>query len=204
MQPTCRALGSVPIVDAANYFRLGCRHYLTRPSGSRRPCIETNSFEKGDGASLATCFRVNENLNIDAGCLRAWRTDYLDKDDAFHPAFLREIIFGGTDVHLENDTQAVFDAWGTREVSFVPHLSIANGPCYVDRETIHSVWRVYEDRQLAFLQATWPSFEDKRRAICQRRRWKQLMLGSVPTSRSMLREMDIVDTALPFLPNLSR
>lgn len=163
MQVTCRALGSVPVLDAATSFRLGRHHYLTRPSGSKRYRANINGAEKSDEASLATYFRVQENRTIDADCLRAWRSNYLDEDDVFHPAFLQEIIFGGTDkVRLENDIQEVFEAWETLKVSFEPHLSISNGPCYVNKDVIFSVWRVYEDRQLAFLQATWPSIEDKR------------------------------------------
>lgn len=109
---------------------------------------------------------MRENQTIDADCLRAWRSNYLDEDDVFHPAFLQEIIFGGTDnAHLESDAQDVLETWGTLKVSFIPYLSIPNGPCYVNKDIIHSVWRVYEDRQLAFLQATWPSIEDKRRGI---------------------------------------
>lgn len=166
LQLTCRASGSVPIVDAANSFRLGCRHYLTRLSGTKRHYDNINSAEKSDEASLATCFQVQGKFIIDANRLRAWRSNYLDEDDVFHPAFLQEIIFGGSDdVYLESDTQDVFEAWETLKVSFVPHLSIAKGPCYVNKDVIHSVWRVYEDRQLAFVQAIWPSIEDKRRAI---------------------------------------
>lgn len=150
--------------DAVNHFQLGCRHYLTRPSGSKRHPDNSNGAEESDGASLATCFRVQENQTIDADCLRAWRYHLLDKDDVFHPAFLQEIIFGGTDnVHMESDTQDLLETWGTLKVSFIPHSSIPNGPCYVNKDVVHSVWRVYEDRQLAFLQATWPSIEDKRR-----------------------------------------
>lgn len=165
MQPTCRALAS-PLVDASNSFLLGDRHYLTRPSGYERHCDINDSPENGDEGSLATFFQVNGTSTIDAGRLRSWRAMLLDTDDVFHPAFLQEIIFGGVnDVHLESDTSNLFEAWETRKVSFAPHLSIGNGPCYVVKDETHSVWRVYEDRQLGFLQAIWPSLEDDRQAI---------------------------------------
>lgn len=165
MQSTCRALTG-PIVDASNSFFLDRRHYLTRPSGSKRHCTDTNSAENGDEGSLATCFQVDGTSTIDAERLRSWRSMILDSDDVFHPAFLQEIIFGGVnDVRLESDTCDVFESWETRKVSFAPGLSVENGPCYVIKDEIHSVWRVYEDRQLAFLQAIWPSIKDNRQAF---------------------------------------
>lgn len=150
MQLRWRALGSEAVVDTSSSFWLGYRHYLARPSGFKRHSPNTNKVEKNDQASLATIFRVQENQTIK------------DKDDAFHPSFLQEVIFGGADdVHLESNTRDMFEAWETLHVTFLPHLSISNGPYYVKEDSIHSIWRVYEDRQLAFVQAIWPSIEDK-------------------------------------------
>lgn len=150
MQLRWRALGSEAVVDTSSSFWLGYRHYLARPSGFKRHSPNINEVEKNDQASLATIFRVQENQTIK------------DKDDAFHPSFLQEVIFGGADdVHLESNTRDMFEAWETLHVTFLPHLSISNGPYYVKEDSIHSIWRVYEDRQLAFVQAIWPSIEDK-------------------------------------------
>lgn len=162
MQLRWRALGSEAVVDTSSSFWLGYRHYLARPSGFKRHSPNIHEVEKNDQASLATIFPVQENQTINAECLRAWRANYLDKDDAFHPSFLQEVNFGGADdVHLESDTRDMFEAWETLHVTFLPHLSISNGPYYVKEDSIHSIWRVYEDRQLAFVQAIWPSIEDK-------------------------------------------
>lgn len=126
-----------------------------------RPNI--NGEGKNDEASLATCFRVEKNQTINADCLRAWRADYLDDDDAFHPSFLQEVIFGGADdVHLDTDTRDLFEDWGTLQVNLEPYLKIPNGPYYVKKDFIYSIWRVYEDRQLAFVHAIWPSTESER------------------------------------------
>ena len=162
MQIRSRTLGREPVVDTSSNFRLGCRHYLARPSGFKRYSPNINDVGKNDEASLATIFRVQENQTVNAECLRAWRANYLDKDDAFHPSFLQEVIFGGADdVHVESDTRDIFEAWETLHVTFVPHLGISTGPYYVKEDSIYSIWRVYEDRQLAFVQAIWPSIEDK-------------------------------------------
>lgn len=160
--PMQLALGSDLVVDTSATFRLGHRHYLARPSGFKRHRANISGVGENDEASLATCFRLEENQTINADCLRAWRADHLDHDDAFHPSFLQEVIFGGADdVHLESDTRDLFGAWGTVHVSFAPYLKIPNGPYYVKNDSIHSIWRVYEDRQLAFVQAIWPSIESE-------------------------------------------
>ena len=155
MESTSNPPSTAPALDASRSFRLGSRHYLARPTGTKRhlPSIE--------GASLATCLQVPKSRTIDADYLRTWRADTLDNDDVFHPRFLQEVVFGGTDdVHLASDTEAVFQGWETRRVSFVSHLGGASGPCYICNEDIYTVWRIYEDRQLAFVLSTWPSVED--------------------------------------------
>ena len=115
---------------------------------------------------MATCIQIDKDLAINGEMLHTWRARYLDTDDVFHPSFLQEIIFTGTDdVHLESDTKTVLEDWKTLKVNSVPHLGIPNGPCYVVKGVIHSAWRVYQDPQLSFLQAVWPSIEDKRQAI---------------------------------------
>lgn len=156
-----KPLSSVPALDASSSFRLGSRHYLARPTGIKRHLPSIDGASEGDARSLAICLQVSQNQTIGADYLRTWRADILDKDDVVHPCFLQEVVFGGTDdVHLGSDTEDVFKAWETRRVSFVPHLGGASGPCYIYNNDVYTVWRVYEDRQLAFVQSTWPSFED--------------------------------------------
>lgn len=114
---------SEPVVDTSSNFWIGYRHYLARPSGFKRYRPNINGVGRNEEASPATFFRVEKNQIINADCLRGWRADYLDDDDAFHPSFLQEVIFGGADdVHLESDTRDLFEAWETLHVSFVPHL----------------------------------------------------------------------------------
>ena len=161
--PMQLALGSKPVVDTSSNSRLRHRHYLARPSRFKRYRANINGVGKNDEVSLTTCFRVEKNQTINADCLRAWRADYLDDNDAFHPSFLQEVIFGGADdVHLESDTRDLFEAWETLHVSFAPHLRIPHGPYYVEKDSMYSIWRVYEDRQLAFVQAILPSIESER------------------------------------------
>jgi hypothetical protein len=118
----------------------------------------------GEDHTLVTYFHVEKNQTIDAYTLQTWRPDYLHEDDVFHVDFLKEIIFGGVqsnDVHLEGDTEEVFKNWKTQKVRYEPHMNVDNGPYYVVSGFLHSVWRVYEDRQLAFLQAIWPSIDEE-------------------------------------------
>jgi len=63
---------------------------------------------------------------------------------------------------INDDAQRVFNDWKTSKISFKPNLHIIDGPYYLNRGVLHSVWRVYEDYQLAFLQALWPSLEHPR------------------------------------------
>ena len=110
-----------------------------------------------------TCLRLKKDQTIDASTLLTWRTNHLDGDDVFAPDFLHEIIFGGVqfeDVHLDSDTEKLFEDWQTLRIRYVPHLDVVSGPYYIHRGLLYSAWRVYEDRQLAFVQATWPSTND--------------------------------------------
>ena len=110
-----------------------------------------------------TCLRLQKDQTIDASTLLTWRTDQLDRDDVFAPEFLQQTDFCGVqsqDVYLEIDTERLFKDWQTSRIRYAPHLDVGNGPYYISRGTLHSVWRVYEDRQLAFVQAIWPSTDN--------------------------------------------
>ncbi|CAH0027363.1 unnamed protein product [Clonostachys rhizophaga] len=112
---------------------------------------------------LVTCFRLKKNQIIDAGTLNAWRNHQLDHDDVFHPAFLERVIFNSVEsdqVTLTDDAKQVLKDWNTIRVDFSPHLNLTSGPYYLDRGVFHSVWRVFEDPQLAFLEAIWPLEEN--------------------------------------------
>lgn len=110
-----------------------------------------------------TYFRAQKSQTIDAGVLQAWRAKHLDQDDVFHPDFLQGVIFGGVksdEVHLTCDAKTLLEDWNTASVVYEPHLELKDGPYYVSRGILHSIWRIYEDHQLAFLQATWPTEDD--------------------------------------------
>ncbi|MCJ1357712.1 MAG: hypothetical protein MMC33_007708 [Icmadophila ericetorum] len=159
-------------VDTSINFQLGSSRYIARPvhmhtSMSTR-CVPRDVFENlctAERPSLVTCFHLQKNQTINAPTLRGWRTDYLDEDDVFHPDFLREIIFTGVDfddVRLTSDVENLFKDWQTLKVGYESHLDVENGPYYVDKGLLYSVWKIYEDRQLAFLQATWLASNDKK------------------------------------------
>lgn len=112
-----------------------------------------------------TCFLAHKHQTINARTLKAWRSYYLDVDGVFDPAFLREIIFTGVrvdDIDLASDTEILFEQWQTLKVTYQPHVKVSDGPYCIDKGLLNTVWRVYEDTQLAFLQATWPSTDDDR------------------------------------------
>ncbi|PYI09917.1 hypothetical protein BO78DRAFT_394443 [Aspergillus sclerotiicarbonarius CBS 121057] len=56
--------------------------------------------------------------------------------------------------------------WGTTGVTYNADLRVRCGPYYIDRGIVLSVWKVYDDRQLAFLQAIWPSPQSQQ-TFCQ-------------------------------------
>ncbi len=110
-------------------------------------------------STLVTCFRLPKDKAINASTLQTWRTDYLDVDDVFHPSFLQEIIFTGVDfndIHLSSDTERLFQDWQTVRLRYELNLDVKSGPYYIHNGILHSVWKVEEDRQLAFVQAVWP------------------------------------------------
>ncbi|KAJ8129782.1 hypothetical protein O1611_g3850 [Lasiodiplodia mahajangana] len=118
--------------------------------------------------SLITCFQVSKGQVIDAGTLQLWRKDHLDQDDVFHPDFLQNVIFGGVepvDVDLTGDAKDLLSKWGTVNVRYEANIDITNGPYLVASGAFHSIWKVYEDHQLAFSQSIWPNTHDNQEFI---------------------------------------
>ncbi|PWY85828.1 amidase signature enzyme [Aspergillus sclerotioniger CBS 115572] len=136
-------------------FELGAHQYLARPIESYG-VLEALS----DSSGLVTYLHVSKDKTLDANALEDWRASLLAKDDVFHVDFLQHIIIGGacsSEVHLTEDVQDLFQGWNTTKITYEPQLDIASGPYYIQKGILYSVWKVYEDCQLAFLQATWPS-----------------------------------------------
>ena len=103
---------------------------------------------------------MQKNQTIDAKTIQNWRAYHLELDDVFDSTFLQGIIFGGvtaSELHLTNDTKELLRAWQTQTVTYEPNLNLDNGPYYIHEGRLYSVYKVYQDRQLAFVQATWPS-----------------------------------------------
>jgi hypothetical protein len=67
---------------------------------------------------------------------------------------LRASIFNN--IHLSSDAERLFQDWLTLRLRYEPKLDAESGPYYVHNSVLHSVWKVQEDRQLAFVQAVWP------------------------------------------------
>jgi hypothetical protein len=113
---------------------------------------------------LATCLKAQNNQVINATTLREWRAKFLDRDDAFDPGFLIKIVLCGVDsndISVTTDAQELLAAWDTHDIIYQPHLDIPNGPYYISEGVLHSVWKVYDDYQLAFVQALWPATREK-------------------------------------------
>ncbi|KAF2497085.1 hypothetical protein BU16DRAFT_581071 [Lophium mytilinum] len=145
----------MPTADIPVAFQLNSNFYIARP------LIPTTTLEEhSEHYPFVTCLRVQKNQTINASTLQAWRTEYLDEDDVFDSTFLQEIIFGGvkaSELHVGNDAKELLKDWQTLVVRYEPDLDVSNGPHYCAQGYLHSVWKIYEGRQLPFVQATWPS-----------------------------------------------
>uniref|UniRef100_A0A8H7K2H6 Amidase domain-containing protein n=1 Tax=Bionectria ochroleuca TaxID=29856 RepID=A0A8H7K2H6_BIOOC len=154
------AMGTSLAMHTSTSFQVGQVEYLGRLLlGVSAWAPDWKHASAPEPPVLVTCFRLQTNQIIDAGTLNAWRNHQLDHDDVFHPAFLERVIFNSVEsdqVTLTDDAKQVLKDWNTTKVDFSPHLNLTSGPYYLDRGVFHSVWRVFEDPQLAFLEAIWP------------------------------------------------
>ncbi|KAI1131680.1 amidase signature domain-containing protein [Nemania abortiva] len=154
------------MVSASISFLVGPSRYEARPLLVVPQCSSDLQETLASGhpePSLITCFQVSKNQVIDFRTLDLWRKDYLDKDDVFHPDFLRNVIFGGVesfDVRLTDDARDLLREWGTVTWEYEANIDIASGPYLVNSGIFYSVWKVYEDRQLAFSQSIWRTAHD--------------------------------------------
>ncbi|KAI0101049.1 amidase signature domain-containing protein [Nemania sp. FL0031] len=139
-------------------FMLGQSCYEARPLPGHPECSS-----RLRQPSLITCFQVSKNSAINSRVLHLWRKVHLDQDDVFHPNFLQNVIFCGVEqshINLTDDAKSLLGEWGTVTVEYESKIGVASGPYLVHLGTLHSVWKVYEDRQLAFSQSIWPSDHD--------------------------------------------
>ncbi|TPX13845.1 uncharacterized protein E0L32_005789 [Thyridium curvatum] len=164
-------MASIPSIESSVTFLLGETHYLARPlprSPKYQPSNLINVVVNQSGAaasSLMTYFKVAKDQVVDGNTLLGWKTAYLDKDDVFHPDFLRDVVFSGVasgDITLTSDARDVLKQWGTLNVGYDVCTDLPNGPYLYYQGVHHSVWRVYEDPQLAFSQSIWPTAQDSR------------------------------------------
>ncbi|KAH8587274.1 amidase signature domain-containing protein [Bisporella sp. PMI_857] len=153
-------MGDSATVDASINFRLGSDYYLARPV----PAGIVNISNTPEGPFLVTYFQIQKGQTIDASTLLTWRTKYLDLDDVFNSKFLQEIVFGGVesdDIHLTSDAEKLLEDWQTLNVRYQSHLDVNSGPYCVYNGQLHAVWKIYDDYQLAFVQALWPASDNK-------------------------------------------
>ncbi|PVH68460.1 amidase signature enzyme [Cadophora sp. DSE1049] len=118
------------------------------------------TFNLDEKPSLITYFQVLQNQTVDAHTLRTYRANHLDTDDAFDPLFLHEVVFGGvtsSESFLSPDAAKLLADWHTLKITYQPHWNLSSGPYYIQNGLPHSVWKIYEDQQLAFVQAIWPT-----------------------------------------------
>jgi hypothetical protein len=111
---------------------------------------------------LLKLFPVQKNRTIDAKTLSQWRTHHLNRDDCFHVENLEIVVFSGvqpTEIHITEDAQALFKDWDSK-IKYERDLQLRNGPCYAEKGVLYTIWKVYEDRQLAFVQSIWPAGEE--------------------------------------------
>lgn len=112
----------------------------------------------------ATVIPVPADGVIDAPYLKLLVQKYSETDDVFSPAFLAGLIFYGpnaSDKILSNCVKQLLEDWHTQWTYFQPtpqelHDPLEAGPCVVYNGTIHTIWRIYDDPQLAFVRAVWP------------------------------------------------
>ncbi|KAL9049449.1 MAG: hypothetical protein Q9162_007216 [Coniocarpon cinnabarinum] len=144
-------------------FELGGEVFVGRPAAPvhhEALPVSTQSNDAGDTASLATVFHVQKGWTIDATALITWRTDYLDKDDVFRPEFLRNVVFGGVqdgDILITGNAHEVLQKWNALSITYEPAIACDSGPYLVKKGMWHTVWKVVQDPQLAFILSIWPS-----------------------------------------------
>ena len=118
----------------------------------------------------ATVIPVPANGVVDAHYLKLLVQNYSRIDDVFSPAFLAGLIFYGANasgITLSKDVKQLLIDWHTQWTYFQPKAlelydQLEAGPCAVYDATIHTIWKVYDDPQLAFVRAIWPQMHSAR------------------------------------------
>ena len=112
----------------------------------------------------ATVIPVPANGVVDAPYLKSLVEEYFATDDVFSPTFREVVIFYGPNASyqsLSNGARQLLERWHTQRMYFQPTSQelrepLEAGPCFVYDLAIHTIWRIYDDPQLAFVQAVWP------------------------------------------------
>ncbi|KAL9609128.1 MAG: hypothetical protein Q9167_006089 [Letrouitia subvulpina] len=109
---------------------------------------------------------------VDANFLRTTIQDFIRTDDVFVPEFLQGIILCGardSDIVRDGPLIELLQEWANKWIEILPPskaTAFAPGPYIVDGQALFQMWRVYDDYNLAFLNATWPSMDDARSFEC--------------------------------------
>ncbi len=123
------------------------------------PCLDDH-LKSGP----ATVIPVPASGVVDAPYLKILAQNYSRNDDVFSPAFLAGLVFYGpnaSDTILSKSVKQLLGDWHTQWTYFQQtsqelHDPLETGPCVVYNATIHTIWRIYDDPQLAFVRAVWP------------------------------------------------
>ena len=133
-----------------------------------RPITKSKKFLAGDlnRTSLATVFAVNPGDDINITSLRDKISLYTANDDVFRTEFLTGIILQGAEkaqLNFNLDLTVLSQELGSKWINIRPiseqSPKLSPGPYAVQNGQLFQVWRLYSDKNLAFLQSVWPANE---------------------------------------------
>ncbi|KAM0430141.1 hypothetical protein ACHAPT_006149 [Fusarium lateritium] len=123
--------------------------------------VELNT--KASDPILFIVYPTQPGDTISQDKLRRFRTDVLERDDVFQPAFGSTVVFYGSnesDLDIEPDVPQELAAWGTVHHVFVAgdtSSKVAPGPYVFVKTQVWQPWRVYYDFNATFMCTFKPS-----------------------------------------------
>jgi hypothetical protein len=118
--------------------------------------------------SFATVLDVRPGDLVNTTTLQERIAQFIRTDDVFDKAFLEGIIFQGAEesqIKIDPTPNGPFKELGiewthvqpTQKSSSLPQLP--PGPYIVQNGQLSQIWRLYSDKNLAFIQSVWPSID---------------------------------------------
>ncbi|KAI0099796.1 amidase [Nemania sp. FL0031] len=131
-------------------------------------CSIINSKNTHEHPQVFTVFPLSHVSKITVNSLQAFRSNHLDPDDIFCPAFLNHIVFNGCQegvASLDQSVTSFLESWRTHSWCFVQEPSqadnlLAPGPYVSYRGKIWEPWRVYYDDNLALVTSLRPAISE--------------------------------------------